>query len=100
MFRAGTPGRWTAAPSATAAVTSTAARPAPGTARSQVSADKRTRANTEYCRNVSALAVPFDLFVFSDTSSVTPDKSAATGEHQHCHLSRDERFKSAATVLF
>jgi len=28
---------------------------------------------------VTTLAVPFDLFVFSDTSSVTPDKSAATG---------------------
>ena len=30
--------------------------------------------------NISALSVPFDLFVFSDTSSVTPDKSPATGQ--------------------
>lgn len=28
---------------------------------------------------VTSLSVPFDLFVFSDTSSVTPDKSSATG---------------------
>ena len=35
--------------------------------------------NSTHLFLISATSVPFDLFVFSDASSVTADKSSATG---------------------
>ena len=76
--RAGTRDRWTARLRDTAAVTSHQPRDPPGMVKLLVSIiiciiDWRFNAS------ISATSVPFDLFVFSDTSSTTADKSSATG---------------------
>ena len=86
-IREATQDKWTARPSDTAAVTLTLLMLPQGMDKLHVGVSRLfAEIGTKICwsfyrGNISALSVPFDLFVFSDTSSVTPDKSPATGKH-------------------
>ena len=92
-IREATQDKWTARPSDTAAVTLTLLMLPQGMDKLHVGVSRLfAEIGTKICwsfyhGNISALSVPFDLFVFSDTSSVTPDKSPATGKHTLFFLS-------------